>query len=120
MEEAKRKRGRPRADIPKEQFEKLCGLQCTEEEICSFFNVTDKTLARWCRDTYGKKFSEVFREKREMGKISLRRNQWKLAEKSAAMAIFLGKNFLGQSDVQRVEINKNIDDTERELEDFFK
>lgn len=31
-------------------------------------------------------------------KIKLRRNQLKLSEKSAAMAIFLGKNYLGQSD----------------------
>lgn len=31
-------------------------------------------------------------------KIRIRRNQLKLSEKSAAMAIFLGKNYLGQSD----------------------
>ena len=31
-------------------------------------------------------------------KISLRRNQLKLSEKSASMAIFLGKNYLGQRD----------------------
>ena len=28
----------------------------------------------------------------------MRRAQWQLATKSAAMAIFLGKNYLGQSD----------------------
>lgn len=31
-------------------------------------------------------------------KIRLRRNQLKLSEKSAAMAIFLGKQYLGQTD----------------------
>ena len=31
-------------------------------------------------------------------KIKLRRNQFKLSEKNAAMAIFLGKNYLGQKD----------------------
>jgi hypothetical protein len=30
--------------------------------------------------------------------MSLRRTQFRLAEKSAAMAIFLGKQYLGQSD----------------------
>jgi hypothetical protein len=30
--------------------------------------------------------------------MSLRRYQFKLAQKSAAMAIFLGKNYLGQKD----------------------
>ena len=43
-------------------------------------------------------FSEVFRQKREGGKASLRRMQWRLAERNAAMAIFLGKNILGQRD----------------------
>ena len=52
-----------------------------------FFDVTDKTLDRGCKETYGKLFSEVFQEKRGLGKISLRRNQWRLAEKSATMAI---------------------------------
>lgn len=89
---------RPKKQIDKIQFEHLCGLQCTEEEICYFFSVSDKTLIRWCKETYGKSFSEVFKEKRAVGKISLRRNQWKLSEKSAAMAIFLGKNYLGQTD----------------------
>lgn len=31
-------------------------------------------------------------------KISLRKNQLKLSEKNAGMAIFLGKNYLGQKD----------------------
>lgn len=89
---------RPRKEIDQEQFEKLCGLQCTESEICGWFGVTDKTLAGWCRRTYNEGFSEVYEKKREFGKISLRRAQFKLAEKSAAMAIFLGKNILGQRD----------------------
>lgn len=89
---------RPKKVIDQSAFEKLCGLQCTYEEICDFFDVSDKTLNSWCRRTYGKNFSDVFRQKRGSGKISLRRKQWKLADKSASMAIFLGKQYLGQSD----------------------
>ena len=89
---------RPIKEIDRKQFENLCGLQCTLEEICGWFNVTDKTLDNWCKRTYHASFSEVFREKRGTGKISLRRSQWKLAEKSAAMAIWLGKQYLGQRD----------------------
>ncbi len=95
---ATNKGGRPRKEIAQVEFEKLCGLQCTKEEICGFFDVTDKTLENWCKRTYKKGFSEVFREKRGAGKISLRRMQFQLAKKSAAMAIFLGKNYLGQTD----------------------
>lgn len=104
--------GRPPKQISKSDFEKLCGLQCTMLEICDFFDVDDKTLTRWCKDTYSMSFSEVFNIKRGSGLISLRRNQWKLAEKNAAMAIFLGKNYLGQRDnveiVDKTDINKNI------------
>lgn len=96
---------RPRKEIDQESFEKLCGLQCTEKEICGFFGITDKTLASWCKRTYNRSFSDVYEEKRGTGKISLRRAQFKLAEKNAAMAIFLGKQYLGQSDKPLVEIN---------------
>lgn len=95
----KGKGGRPKKYIDKQLFEQLCGLQCTLEEMEAFFNCDHKTIARWCRETYeGKRFSQVFREKRQIGKISLRRKQLRLAERSAAMAIFLGKNYLGQKD----------------------
>lgn len=108
--------GRPRKEIDKRQFEHLCGLQCTQEEVCSFFDLSDKTLTRWCKETYGKSFSEVFQEKRAVGKISLRRNQWKLAEKNAAMAIFLGKNYLGQMDSAKVVIAEADQDVINEVE----
>lgn len=98
---------RPRKEIDQKQFENLCGLQCTLEEICGWFNVTDKTLDSWCKRTYGKSFSEVFREKRGLGKISLRRSQWRLAEKNANMAIWLGKQYLGQRD--QVDANLAVD-----------
>ena len=89
---------RPRAEISQQDFERLCALQCTKSEICGWFGITDKTLDRWCHETYKAGFSEVFAQKRSAGKISLRRAQWRLAEKSAAMAIFLGRNYLGQTD----------------------
>ena len=89
---------RPRKEIDQKQFENLCGLQCTLEEICGWFDVTDKTLDSWCKRTYHASFSEVFKQKRGAGKISRRRSQWRLAEKNATMAIVLGKQFLGQRD----------------------
>lgn len=109
-------RGRPQKEINKSNFEKLCGLQCTAEEICDFFEVSDKTLYKWCKKTYGENFSVVFRQKKSKGKVSLRRSQFRLAEKSASMAIFLGKNILGQTD--RSEIDASIIDnsTRQEVE----
>ena len=102
---------RPRKEIDQRQFENLCGLQCTLEEICDWFGVTDKTLNSWCKRTYSESFSEVFRQKRSTGKISLRRSQWRLAEKNASMAIWLGKQYLGQKDIVEVGVEKdNVQD----------
>lgn len=89
---------RPRKEIDKKQFESLCGLQCTREEICAFFEISEKTLEAWCKRTYKQSFSPVFSQKRGKGKISLRRSQFQLAEKNASMAIWLGKQYLGQRD----------------------
>ena len=95
---------RHKTELDIKQFENLCGLQCTKDEMCSFFEITDKTLERWCIRTYQKGFSEVFREKRGKGKIALRRSQFRLAEKNANMAIWLGKQYLGQTDSGKVDI----------------
>ena len=98
--------GRPRKEIDQKSFENLCELQCTKEEICGFFDVTDKTLDSWCARTYNASFSEVFKAKRGKGRIALRRWQMQAAQKgNTSMLIFLGKNYLAQTDAMRVEAN---------------
>lgn len=98
------KMGRPPKEIDQKQFENLCALQCTEVEICGWFNVCEDTLNAWCKRTYGETFSETFKKKRSPGKISLRRAQFQLAEKgNASMLIWLGKQYLGQSDKTVIE-----------------
>ena len=102
-EKGARKVARPRKEIDQKDFESVCALQWTKEEICGFFDVSDKTLENWCKRTYSEGFSEVFKKKRGKGKISLRRAQFRLAEKSASMAIWLGKQWLGQKDTVEIE-----------------
>lgn len=97
---------RPRKEIDQKQFESLCGLQCTKEEICGWFNVSEKTLNAWCKRTYGQSFSLVFQQKRGNGKISLRRKQWALAGENASMAIWLGKQYLGQREPESKPVDK--------------
>lgn len=104
------KRGRPLKEIDQKSFENLCVLQCTLEEICGFLEVSDKTLEKWCKRTYGMNFSEVFAQKRSKGKISLRRYQFQMAAKNPTMAIWLGKQWLGQAEQQKVEIITQDDD----------
>lgn len=87
-----KKRGRPRKRIDYEVVEKLAMLMCTEEEIANYLNISTRTLQR------DEEFCRIYKKGLDMGKMSLRRTQFKLAQKSSAMAIFLGKQYLGQSD----------------------
>ena len=99
---------RPRIEINKTEFEKLCGLQCPLEEIADWFECSPDTIENWCKREYKQSFSEVFAIKRGRGKIALRRAQFELAKKNAAMAIFLGKNLLGQKDAVEYEDKESI------------
>ena len=99
--------GRPRKEINQKLFENLCGIQCTEVEICSALECSEDTINRWCKRTYGTTFAETYKSKSQRGKSSLRRAQFRLAKKNATMAIWLGKQYLGQKDV--VEQNINAD-----------
>lgn len=109
--------GRPKKEFDKKIFQDLVGLGCTQEEICWFFrdgtgkSANIDTLTRWCKREFGMTFQEYFRQNGRMAlKIQLRRNQMNLSKSSAAMAIFLGKNLLGQTD--------KIEQTVHEVEDL--
>jgi len=90
----------PIGDDHMSQFEKLCSMQCTMNEISWWFSCTRDTLILRIEEHYGLDFSTVFKEKKGMGAISLRRAQWKKAieGQNTTMLIFLGKQYLGQSD----------------------
>lgn len=101
---------RPRIKIDHEQFENLCFIQCTLDEIAGWFKCSGDTIERWCMREYGIRFADAFKKYSQGGKISLRRSQFKLAEKNAAMAIFLGKQYLGQKDIPDVSLSDVPDD----------
>ncbi len=98
---------RPKKEIDKKMFESMCEIQCTKEEMCSILDIDEKTLTRWCKDTYGEGFSDIYKKKCQVGLMSLRRTQFKIAEKNASMAIFLGKQYLGQKDMPEFEEKSN-------------
>ena len=92
-----------RAKIDKEIFENLCAIQCTELEICGILDISHDTLWRWCKDTYNEDFANIYKIKSAKGKMSLRRNMFKQAEKNPTMAIWLSKQHLGMKDNIEVE-----------------
>lgn len=109
MAAQKNKGGRPKKEIDKKTFENLCSIQCTKDDICDVFECDEKTLTRWCHDTYGIGFSDVYKRKSTGGRCSLRRMQYKAAEAgNVTMLIWLGKQYLGQSDKQDVELTEVV------------
>lgn len=119
IEPKKRGRGHPKAQIDRVQFEKLCQLQCTREEILDWFGCTEKPLLRWCNETYGTDFKGAFAMFRGRGKIALRRAQWNMAQSNPTMAIFLGKQYLDQSDKVEAKVHQTTDETIQAMDDFF-
>lgn len=112
--------GRPKKQIDKAQFEKLCGLQCTLEEFCCYFDCDNKTLEKWCKRTYKQNFSEIFKVKKGNGKISLRRKQFELAMSgNSTMLIWLGRNMLGQTDKIEVTTSTIDPETRKAVEDMI-
>lgn len=103
------KNGKYGASIDKQQFERLCSILCTEQEICGFFSVSHDTLNRWCHQEYEKTFTDVWREKAAIGRISIRRIQFKQAETNPSMAIWLGKQILGQTDQATISVDDRIE-----------
>ena len=109
-ESEKKVSGRPRKEIDKKQFEEMCKVQCTENEICSILGIGVDKLLSWCLETYDDTFSNVYKKYSENGKMSLRRAQMRLAQTNASMAIWLGKNMLGQSDRVDIAVKEEEDD----------
>ena len=73
---------------------RCCNAQ--DEEVAAWFNVSTKTIER--RRKVGR-FAEIMERGRAKGRISLRRTQMRLAEQgSGSVAIWLGKQLLGQVD----------------------
>ena len=84
--------GRPKTNLDYETIEKLASMMCTQEEIASYFDCSVRTLQR------DEEFCRVYKKGLDKGKMSLRRKQYAMSETNVTMAIWLGKQYLGQTD----------------------
>ena len=95
----KNKGGRPRYEIDYKTLDGLCGILCTGEEIASILEIDYDTLNRALKRDGNIGFADYLKKKSATGKASLRRNQFKLAQKlNPTMLIWMGKQFLNQTD----------------------
>lgn len=112
--------GRPKTKIDKDMFEKLCAMHCTLVEVAEFFDCSEDTIERWCKEKYGEDFADILKKKSAKGNISLRRSQFQSAESgNVTMQIWLGKQWLGQTDKQEVAVSVEDDETVKEMEKYF-
>jgi hypothetical protein len=99
------KRG-TRADIDLTELERLCAIQCTDEELAAWFGVSTRTIERRRLEP---EFAEVMARGKAKGRISVRRMQMKLLEEgNATMGVWLGKQILGQADEVAHSLNVQI------------
>ncbi len=86
-----------------ELVSKLAQLQCTEEEIAFVCKCSRQTLYNHAIRTQGCTFVDYLEQHRHGGKASLRRMQFESAQKgNITMQIWLGKQYLGQTDKQEL------------------
>lgn len=82
---------RPKKRIDGDEVEKLAAMFCTDVEIARWFDSCDRTIRRRFRDRLDRG--------RSLGKMSLKRKQFELAQGgNITMLIWLGKQYLEQSD----------------------
>tara|TARA_R100000742_G_C4214584_1_gene40019 strand:+ start:175 stop:519 length:345 start_codon:yes stop_codon:yes gene_type:complete len=89
-------------DIDSHKVEILASFGCSTVEIAKFFGCDESTIR--------KNFKPELESGREQMKIKLRQLQWKHASLgNTALLIFLGKQYLGQSEKQEVDFSGNLE-----------
>lgn len=93
------KKGRPFTILTEaggQYVAELASIGCTQEEIADKLGVDVKTLTN---PRNKQRFLDSMRAGKSEFKTSIRHNQFKIMENgNSQMAIFLGKNYLGQKD----------------------
>ena len=109
----RKKIGRPLALVADAKtlktVEGLGKIQATIRECAAVLDVSHQTFITFMNANPA--VGEALERGKEGGKTSLRRTQFALAKKNAAMAIFLGKNYLDQTDRQDISQSVTVDVT---------
>lgn len=114
------KRGPKVIELDWDQVDTLGRIMCTAEEIAEVLKVSYDTLVRRCRRDKNMNIAEYLALKRAAGRASLRRSQYKKAtDGNTAMLIWLGKQYLGQSDKMQNDTQLTMKDVHRQLSEII-
>ena len=95
--------GRPKVPMGLAEIENLSRLNCTMDEIAAYFQVDVRTVQ--LRAQKEPAFREAIERGHAVGRLSVRREQFRLLEQgNATMAIWLGKQLLAQRDKVEAEV----------------
>lgn len=97
---------RPRFEIDWDLVNKLGHIMCTVKEIASILGCSSSKLEK------DEEFMQVYKKALDEGKMSLRRQQYQLAMKgNCTMLIWLGRQYLGQTDKVESEVEEDTNKT---------
>lgn len=107
----KPKMGRKRIEIDEHQLRGLCRLKPTLKDVAAFFNCSEDTIERRCKELGSKTFAD-FRDKNMVHtRFSLVRKAIQKAEGGDnTMLIFTLKNLCGWADKIEQRIDNNMSD----------
>jgi len=95
-------------DIPPEKVQMLASFGCSYIEIGKYFGCSEGLIRR--------RFRTEYERGREEMKLSLRQMQWKACQaQNSALLIFLGKNYLNQTDKSIVDMTGNLETVLKEV-----
>ena len=91
-------------------------INCTGEEIASVLGISYDTIARHCKKEKGLSFADYLKNGNEKFKRSLKRLQFESAKKgNVTMQIWLGKQYLGQTDKQEISQGSEVTVTYKDM-----
>ena len=97
-----------------EMVRKMAAMHCSVRGVASVLNVSEDTIQKHCKKEHGMPAGEWFAIQAERGMCKVRyqlaKAQISLAvvDKNPTMLIWLGKQYLGQSDKGALEINSTV------------
>ncbi|MGR3179857.1 MAG: hypothetical protein ACUZ8E_17595 [Candidatus Anammoxibacter sp.] len=102
------KTGMAKSHIDWAIVESLCKIQCTDEEVAQVIGICVNTLSNRTKKEFGMTYQEYSLRFRKEGTSSIRRAQYKAAvhKGNPTMLIWLGKQYLGQSD--KAEVSHDV------------
>lgn len=109
--------GRTKTNIDWGKVDKYLQAQCDGTGIAGLLGIHPNTLYRLCEEKYKMSFSEYSAQKKTEGKELLRAKQYQVAMSGdKTMLVWLGKQYLNQTDRRNIAITDDIDKTrEREI-----